>query len=242
MSSHPAFVTLRWIGQACFVITGFHGLRILIDPPHPQVGYDVSAHSIPASAVFVSHEHFDHNYVEAAEGSPVIVEPLSSPAPDVHGGIAAPGDKPARIDYTRIFAYHDNEQGTLRGPDTMTVFDVDGLRILHMGDIGQLRLSPEQLASIGHVDVVMIPVGGFYTVDAGQAAAIVAQIKPKIVIPMHYQTPALERDLRDKLQPVSEFLRVMAPIADEVHESARDLSLDPKRLPKRLTVYVLKYQ
>jgi L-ascorbate metabolism protein UlaG (beta-lactamase superfamily) len=242
MTSHPAFVILHWIGQACFVITSMHGLRILIDPPHPEVGYAISAHSIPATAVFVSHEHFDHNFTDAAEGNPVIVQPIQTPGPDIHGSIPAPGDTPSRIDYTRIFAYHDNEQGRLRGPDTMTVMNIDGLRILHMGDIGQLQLTPQQLASIGHVDVLMIPVGGFFTIDAPQAAAIAAQIKPQVIIPIHYQTPALAPELRDKLHPVSEFVQVMAPTANIVTVKDRDLTLDPNHLPKRLTVYILRYQ
>ena len=101
-----------------------------------------SAHSIPAAAVFVSHEHFDHNFTEAAQGNPVIIQPIASPAPDIHGSLAAPGEPSGRIDYKRIFAYHDNEHGALRGPDTMTVLDVDGLRILHMGDIGEWDLPP----------------------------------------------------------------------------------------------------
>jgi L-ascorbate metabolism protein UlaG (beta-lactamase superfamily) len=242
MITHLAAVTLRWLGQACFIITSMHGNPILVDPPHPEVGYAIAAHSIACSAVFVSHEHFDHNFTDAAIGNPTIVQPMSEPGPDIRGSLPSPGDLPADIQFTRIFAYHDNVQGALRGPDTITILNIDGLRIIHMGDIGELTLSPAQLASIGHADILMIPVGGYYTVDAREAAALIAEIKPRIVIPMHYQTPALNPDLRSKLHPVSEFLRVMAPIADEIDVTKRDLMIDPKHLPNKLTIYVIRYE
>jgi L-ascorbate metabolism protein UlaG (beta-lactamase superfamily) len=234
---------IRWIGQACFIITTLSGMHILIDPPHPEVGYKISANSIPSDIVFVSHEHSDHNFVEAASGSPQIVQPLSAPGTEQHGNLKHQvGAIKDEIAYTRVFAYHDNDHGKERGPDTITVMQVDGLRICHMGDIGQLTLTPEQVRAIGHVDVLMIPVGGFFTIDAHQAIPIIDQLHPKVIIPMHYLTPALGPFLQNKLHPVDEFEKAIAGHADVQHLDARDLVLTPDGLPDKQTVYVMKYE
>lgn len=243
---------LRWLGQACFLITTLGGAHILIDPPHPQVGYAISAHSIPADLVFVSHEHSDHNFVEAARPTgrlPVkIIQPLAPPKnPDMdeYSDLTytfGPTDHAETIKARRIFAYHDNVHGKERGPDTITVLQTGGLRIVHMGDIGELKLTADQVRDIGHVDVLMIPVGGFYTVDGTQAAALVEQLHPRVVIPMHYQTPALNTDLKSKLATADEFVAAMRGKADIVRVKTRDLKLSPATLPKRLTVYLLRYQ
>ncbi|HEX5323056.1 MAG TPA: MBL fold metallo-hydrolase [Capsulimonadaceae bacterium] len=233
---------IRWIGQACFLITTLSGMHVLIDPPHPEVGYKISANSIPANIVFVSHEHSDHNFVEAAQGKPQIVQPLTAPGAE-HGTYKSNTNGiPDGVAYTRIFSYHDNDHGKERGTNTITVIQVDGLRICHMGDIGQLSLTADQLRSIGKVDVLMIPVGGFFTVDAHQALAIIDQLHPRVIIPMHYLTPALGPFLQNKLHPVSEFEKAIAGHAKVVHLSSRDLVLSPDGLPNDQTVYVMKYE
>jgi L-ascorbate metabolism protein UlaG (beta-lactamase superfamily) len=165
-----------------------------------------------------------------------------SPGPDQVGALQAPGDRPPLIIYHRTFAYHDNVHGTLRGPDTITVMDVDGVRICHLGDLGELQLTPQQLASIGRVDILMIPVGGFYTIDGNQAVAIVRELKPKAIIPMHYGTPALNPDLQAKLAPATVFLAAMKTSAKEVTIKARDLDLTPGNLPTTPTIYILRYE
>jgi L-ascorbate metabolism protein UlaG (beta-lactamase superfamily) len=233
----------HWLGQACFLITTLAGSHILIDPPHPQVGYAISAHSIPADIVFVSHEHFDHNYVEAAQGQPKVVRGLTQPHPTIVDKATFTHDgKTDTIDYRRVFAYHDNDQGKERGPDAITVIETGGLRIAHLGDLGQLHLTSQQISDIGRVDVLMIPVGGFYTIDAKQAAEIVDELHPRIIIPMHYGTPKLNPDLRAKLAPVDAFLAAMKGKARIVHIRDRDLAIDPRRMPKQPTVAVLRYE
>ncbi len=241
---------IRWLGQACFVITTLLGSHILIDPANPQVGYPITAHSIPANAVFVSHAHFDHNYVQAAEPvhgvAPPIVQPLPlSPAQEITTGTYSfkqAGSKTDKIFYKRISAYHDNEGGKQRGLDTITILQTGGLRIVHMGDIGELVLTPEQVKAIGRVDVLMIPVGGFFTVDGRQAAAIVAQLHPRVILPMHYGTPALNKDLQTKLAPATAFVAAMRGKAKVITIKARDLALSPKTLPKTPTIYLLRYE
>jgi L-ascorbate metabolism protein UlaG (beta-lactamase superfamily) len=245
---------IRWLGQACFLILTLGGAQVLIDPPNPQVGSHISAHSIPADLVLVSHEHPDHNYVQAATATqrgdpPHIVQPLPTPPiPDeeeysnlaYHFG--SPGLPADSVKATRIFAHHDNVQGKQRGPDTITVLQTGGLRIVHMGDIGELKLRDDQVKDIGRVDVLMIPVGGFFTVDGPQAAALVDQLHPRVIIPMHYGTPALNADLRSKLATPVAFLAAMKGKAQVVTVKARDLKLSPATLPKTPTIYLLRYQ
>jgi L-ascorbate metabolism protein UlaG (beta-lactamase superfamily) len=240
-------IVFRWLGQACFLLFLPGGIHVLIDPPHPQVGYSISAHSIPADLVFVSHEHMDHNYVEAAaptvRGRPRVISPLAGPGEqtgDYEENTLDPGAP--TIKFSRIFAYHDNVQGADRGIDTITCLKTNGLRIVHLGDLGQLSLTPEQIKEIGPCDVLMIPVGGFFTIDGAQAVAIVNQLHPRVIIPMHYQTPALNADLQGKLGPVTAFLEAIRGQAAIKTVAARDLKLSAATLPGRQTVYVLRYQ
>ena len=246
----PSMTVIRWLGQACFLLTTLMGTHVLIDPPNPQVGYHITAHSIPANIVFVSHEHPDHNYVQAAAPvggmAPQIIQPLPLTPNNVEQTgrytFGPRGDEADTLPFERISAYHDDAGGGKRGPDTITVLQTGGLRIVHMGDIGELKLDANQVAEIGRVDVLMIPVGGFFTVDGAQAAALVAQLKPRVIIPMHYGTPALNPGLRSKLAPATAFLAAMQGQAQVVHVRARDLTLSPKTLPKTPTIYLLRYQ
>lgn len=243
---------IRWLGQACFLILTVGGAHVLIDPPNPQVGYHLTAHSIPADLVLVSHSHPDHSYTAAAasteRGAPKVIGPIPRPTPpytDSHGdatySFGVPGLPADKVTATRIFAYHDNVQGKQRGTDTITVLQTGGLRICHMGDIGQLTLSQPQIKAIGRVDVLMIPVGGFYTVDGIQAAALVDELHPRVIIPMHYRTAALNADLKAKLAPPDEFLSAMAGKATVVRVKARDLRLSASTLPATPTIYLLPY-
>jgi len=211
-------------------------------PPNPQVGYHIAAHSVAANEVYVSHEHPDHNYVAAAQsmeagGGFMLVNPMTL------GTVTSQGmSQSGRSTYERIRAYHDDVGGRKRGPNTITVLTEGGLRVCHLGDLGQLALTPEQVQEIGRVDVLMIPVGGFFTIDGPQAAAIVGQLRPRVILPMHYRTAALNPDLRAKLAPPDAFLAAMRGKASVVHVSARDLKLSPRMLPKTPTIYLLRYQ
>jgi L-ascorbate metabolism protein UlaG (beta-lactamase superfamily) len=215
---------------------------VLIDPPHPEVGYPIKEGSVPAEIVFVSHEHPDHNWDAAAQNPHKLVAPLTKPGYE-SGKYTYPGEDPAEgLSFQRIFSYHDNEQGTLRGTNTITVFSSNGLRICHLGDLGQLKLTPKQLELIGHVDILMIPVGGYYTIDGKQAVAIVEQLRPRVILPMHYRTPALNADLQSKLHPLDEFLSAMKGKAQVINPGSKSLSFTRSSLPAKPTIYVLKYQ
>jgi L-ascorbate metabolism protein UlaG (beta-lactamase superfamily) len=134
---------------------------------------------VEADLLLVTHEHLDHNGVEAVVGEPTVLRSTAgrhaSPIGDVVG----------------VASEHDQAAGTERGPNTIFVFELDGVRIAHFGDFGQSEMRDEQAAAIGSVDLVFLPVGGGPTTDAAQARAIVDRLKPRWVVPMHYRTPKI---------------------------------------------------
>ena len=170
---------LRWYGHACFLLTGADGVRILTDPCDPQTGYKL--HNVEADVVTVSHVHHDHNYLAAVAGQPTVID--SAGAFDVRG---------CRI--IGVPTWHDHEQGKKRGANLVFVFEIDGLRIAHLGDLGDV---PDAAAAgaIGRVDVLLCPIGGYYTIDADEARRTANLLGPRVFIPMHYKTPALRLDI-----------------------------------------------
>ncbi len=167
-------VTVTWLGHACFEILPAKGPRVVVDPFGAMVGtYPWTPPQ--ADVVLVTHEHPDHNAADRVAGHPVIIRGVG-----LH--------KVGGVGFNGIAAFHDNDGGKERGVDTLFAFTLGRIRFLHLGDLGQDRLTPAQLAQIGKVDVLFIPVGGFFTIDAAHADAVVAQLRPRVVIPMHYKT------------------------------------------------------
>ncbi len=164
-------MNIRWLGHSCFLFTGQAGLRVLTDPFDEKVGYPVPR--VETDIVTVSHQHYDHNAVQVLPGRPQVVK--EEGAPPVSG-----------LSVQGISAFHDADQGGKRGKNILFVFTLDGLRVVHLGDLGHI-LPAAQLAEIGQVDIACVPVGGFYTIDAKQAYEVVQQLNPKIVLPMHYK-------------------------------------------------------
>ena len=159
-------------GHAEFLLETAEGFRVLTDPYDAHVGYPM--YDVQCDAVSVSHGHGDHNYTQKAQGNIVICD---------RAGECRLGDG---MKVTGIACWHDDKQGALRGENRIFVFEMDGLRVAHLGDLGAWD---EELARQLHgVDVMLIPVGGHYTIDAKSAAALVKQVKPRICIPMHYAT------------------------------------------------------
>ena len=180
---------LEWIGHACFRMTAENGTVVITDPYDETVG----AKMVPLQAdmITMSHEHHDHNEESMIAGSPVILHGTQEAAV---GGVTA-----------RAFgSYHDDAQGAKRGKNAIRVFDVDGLKIVHMGDQGCM---PEEkiLSAIAGADVMMIPVGGTYTVDAKEAKEIIDRVKPRCVVPMHVKT----KGCGYPIAKVDEFLGLM---------------------------------
>jgi len=178
---------IKWLGHSAFLITSDSGTRIITDPY--ETGGDLKYGRInePADIVVMSHDHFDHNNVAAVQGSPQVVR----------GTAEAKG-----IKFRGIPTYHDEAEGGQRGKNTVFCFEVDGLNICHMGDLGHL-LSDTQAAEIGKVDILLIPVGGYFTIDARAAGLICDQLKPGVIFPMHYRNDKC----RFPVTGVDEFLR-----------------------------------
>ncbi|MEX0916833.1 MAG: MBL fold metallo-hydrolase, partial [Candidatus Spechtbacterales bacterium] len=145
-----------------------------------------------AQIVLVTHDHSDHNNAGSLKGSPFIID---GPGEYEYQGIRVKG----------IRSYHDDKKGADRGANTIYIIRMEGLRVVHLGDLGQTALTDRQVESIGSADVLMIPVGGQYTIDGSEALAIVNQIEPRVVIPMHYAQPGL----KVTLDGVETFLKEM---------------------------------
>ncbi|MBI4138404.1 MAG: MBL fold metallo-hydrolase [Candidatus Wildermuthbacteria bacterium] len=185
---------ILWKGQSCFYVTCApvkqDQARVLMDPFDESVGLKMSP--VEADIVTVSHGHADHSNVKAAKGAPFVI---NTPGEYEVKGVFIQG----------IPSYHDDAKGKERGANTIFTVTVEGITLCHLGDLGQKELAADQLEKIGSVDILMIPVGGVYTITGEEAAKIIGQIEPKIVIPMHYALPGLT----PKLNSVDEFLRTM---------------------------------
>ncbi len=174
---------VKWLGHSCFLITSMGGIRIVTDPYTTDGGINYSPIEETADIVVISHSHGDHSNVSAVHGTPEVVK--------------GNGTKTAKgIQFRGIATYHDASQGQQRGPNTIFCFNVDDLKLCHLGDLGHV-LSPGQINEIGAVDILFIPVGGFYTIDASAASQVCGQLKPKVVIPMHFKTPKCSYPIAD---------------------------------------------
>jgi L-ascorbate metabolism protein UlaG (beta-lactamase superfamily) len=181
-------MNIQYYGHSCFKITTKPAGRatddvvIFTDPFDRSIG--LRPPQGQANLVFVSHDHYDHNNASILKGEPIILN--------------TPGEYSARgINATGIDSHHDENQGEDRGHNTIFVFESEGIRICHLGDLGS-ELTPKQLEDIDGIDILMIPVGGKFTIDGKKAAEIVRRIEPKIVIPMHYKTSGLTINIEDE--------------------------------------------
>ena len=172
-------MTITWLGHSCFQIES-GGWRVVLDPYSGVPGYPPL--QIQAEQVLCSHEHYDHNCRQAVQ-----ILPETAPSP---------------FSVTDIASWHDDVQGKKRGANTIHLLEAEGLRVLHLGDLGTL-LTPEQLLQLGHIDVVLLPVGGTYTVDPQQARQVARQLNDPAVLPMHYRRGPLGFP---ELQALDEFL------------------------------------
>ena len=166
---------VKWLGHSCFLITSKGGVRIITDPYAVGGGINYSPIKETADVVVVSHIHSDHSNVSAVQGKPEVVK--GSDTKTAKG-----------IQFRGIASYHDASQGEQRGPNTVFCFTLDDIKLCHLGDLGHV-LSPGQVNEIGAVDILFVPVGSPYTIDASVASRVCEQLKPKVVIPMHFKTP-----------------------------------------------------
>jgi len=177
-----------WHGQSLFEIIASikqnEETKIVIDPFEEDLGLRVP--KLEADILLSTHEHKDHANINGVKG-------IGGISPFL---ITGPGEYDIKGAYIKgIPAFHDNVMGKERGKITIFTIEVEGIKICHLSDIGQKELTEEQLEEIGEVNVLMVPVGGVYTVESKEAVALINQIEPQIVIPMHYQIPKLKLKL-----------------------------------------------
>ncbi len=204
-------MTIQWLGHACFRITS-GDYAVVIDPYADGKVPGLRPLNVTANAVLCSHGHDDHNAAHLVK----IVRP----------------DAPSPFTITRVATAHDNAGGTLRGMNTIHVLGADGVRVAHLGDLGH-PLTAEQIAAIGPLNAVMIPIGGYYTIDAESAKAVVDALKAAVVLPMHYRSEAFGF-------PVIGTLGAFTGLCDDVAFYDRDtIEIVPDMPPK---VAMLTYQ
>jgi len=198
-------VRIRWFGQSAYLLTGEQ--RVFVDPfgdmsAAASRGLEFrypAIEGVEADLLLVTHEHGDHNGVEAIGGEPVVLRSRAGTFDSPVGEVVA------------VASEHDDRAGTARGGNTIVVFTLDGLRVCHLGDFGQPALRPEQREAIGAVDVLFVPAGGGPTVGGAEAAALVRELAPLLVVPMHYRTEAV-----NFLEPPDAFLDALGMPVERV--------------------------
>lgn len=214
---------IKWLGHAAFLITSDKGTRIVLDPYESGKFGDAFTYGAikeKADVVVISHDHADHNCLEGIQGSPQVVRGSGS-----HGA--------CDIDFKGVAAYHDNSQGKERGDNIMAAFTVDGVRLCHMGDLGH-SLTDQQLAELGPVDVLLLPIGGLYTIDAAEATRLVGKLAPRAVIPMHYKNDKCQMPLAE----VDDFLKGKERVR---RVGSSEVEIKKDSLPPRTEVIVLEH-
>ncbi len=205
---------IKWLGQASFVITSSAGTRIRTDPFDPSLGFPGSDEE--ADIVTVSHAHFDHAAVDVVKGNPTVIRAVGTH--EVRG-----------ITFVGIPSYHDKSKGSERGENIIFCFQVDGVRLCHLGDLGHL-LAGDELQQMSEVGVLFIPVGGTYTIDADEATQVMKQLSPRITIPMHYKAGALTLPIAG----VDPFLSGKSHV-----ETHKELEVNADSLPSTQGIVVL---
>ena len=208
---------ITWLGHSCFRIKGSQAV-IITDPFPPDLGYSLGKPT--ANIVTVSHQHPSHSFVQGVGGEP---RKIQGPGEYEISGVLIIG----------VATFHDAEGGQERGKNTVYLMEVDGISVCHLGDLGHV-LTSEQVEEIGDVDVLLLPVGGVSTIGAPMAAEVIRQLEPNAVVPMHYKTPEINREL----EPVENFLKEMGI---EQIDPRPKLSVSKSNLPASTQVFLLGY-
>lgn len=212
---------INYLGHSAFKIRG-RGATVITDPYESEmVGLKFPKH-VSADIVTVSHHHRDHDATGQIEGSPYLVD--------------GPGEYEVKgVSIVGIPSCHDTESGARRGSNTIYRIEVDGVSFVHLGDLGH-TLSNNEVESLDGVDILCIPVGGIYTIDAVQAAEVIKSVEPAVVIPMHFGRPELNRQNFGNLAPFSVFLK---EVGKEPVSPQPKLTISKDKLPTELQVVVL---
>ena len=172
---------ISWYGHSCFKIVNQGGhLTIITDPFDKSIGLNPPRGN--ADVVTVSHDHYDHNNVKTISGNPFVVN--------------GPGEYEIKgIKIIGCASFHDPEQGRQRGSNTIYLMEIDKIRLCHLGDFGQEKLTDQQVEILGQVDILMTPVGGVYTINGRQSVRVAEQLEPHLIIPVHYKLPHLKLEI-----------------------------------------------
>lgn len=210
---------LTWLGHGCFRLKN-RDTTIILDPYGPKSGYPPRTFG-EADVVTVSHNHPAHDNVAAVAGKRLV--------------ISGPGEyEVAGVLITGVRTFHDAKRGAERGPNTAYVFELDDLRVCHLGDLGHIP-TPDQAEALSGAEVLLIPVGGHGTLDAAAAAEVISLLEPRIAVPMHYRTDGTTADL----DPLDAFLKQMGVGTPQVTPR---LTVTKTSLPMETTVSVLEYR
>ncbi len=211
-------MVITWYGQSCFKIQSGETV-VFTDPFNKEIG--LTPPRGQANIVTISHNHFDHNNQDALSGDPLVVD--------------GPGEYESKgVNIKGILSFHDDKEGQERGINTIYIIEIESIKICHLGDLGQSKLAAGQVEKINGVDILLIPVGGTYTIDGETAVDIINQIEPRIVIPMHYKISGLAV----KIEGVDAFLKEMGIAKKEMVDK---LTLKKKDLPEEdIQVVVMK--
>lgn len=201
---------ISWYGQACVRLQSKES-SLVFDPYNSSIG--ITLPKLQANIVCVTHDHEDHNNVQGVNGDPFIID---SPGEYEIGGVFVYG----------MESFHDAKEGKDRGRNIIYGVEFDGIHITHLGDLGTTELTKEQLEQVEGTDILLIPVGGVYTIDGKEAAKVAQQIEPRIIIPIHYKIPKLKY----KLDDANTFLKAIGfsngKPQDQLKITARDLPQD----------------
>lgn len=193
-------MTIQWLGHACFRITA-ENFAIVIDPYEDGYVPGLVPLDVSANAVLCSHAHGDHGAVHVVQ----LLDPLA----------------PSPFSVTKIESVHDDQGGALRGPNTIHILQANGIRAAHLGDLGAMP-SEGQIAAIGSPDVLMVPIGGHYTIDAAGAKAVCDALQPRVILPMHYRSDRFGFDVLGTLDAFTRLYDHAETLPGDTLEITRD--------------------
>lgn len=201
-------MTITWYGHSCFRLESKE-ISVLIDPFSPEIG--LRPPKIKDDIVLVSHQHYDHNNIEGMPQDSFLIK--------------GPGEYEVKGVFIKgVQSFHDKNRGQERGLNTIYLINMEDIALVHLGDFGEEKLSEEQVEKIGGADIVMVPVGGSYTVNYKEAVEVISQIEPKIAIPMHYKIQGLKVDIDGP----EKFLKEMSLTPEKAEKSWK---IQKKNLP-----------